>query len=284
MLGVGSSAVTYKGYDRLTKKFVAIKVIKIDRRSPLELIMRELYVQKLLSAEPDCYDHVVCYYNSYLIPTNEPKLVILISEFVNGITLLSYLQSEKLFPVDPLLPEAVLLNSSDGTGVFPIEPIMLWSIMYQLIAGLYYMYSKDVVHNDIHDQNIMIDRCTNTIKYIDLGISHIKDCRLPLIIFDQDKAIDIFNVGNILYRLANRYMPQQKFNEQTEQFDYLRSAYAGSNFYDQHFVIGDYAINNLIDQMQIVDCKKRPTTIHLYQQVFQMMILNFGTTMPPICF
>lgn len=95
VLGVGASAVTYKGYDRLTKKFVAIKVIKINKRSPLELTMRELYVQKLLSAEPDCYDHVVCYYNSYLIPTNEPKLVILVNLLM--VSLFCHIYNQKNF-------------------------------------------------------------------------------------------------------------------------------------------------------------------------------------------
>lgn len=99
----------------------------------------ESFILKLLSS-PSCNPYVICYYGTY-----------------DNFLLMEY------FPGKTLNDFSFSLDSRRHT----LELKLINIIVLQLLKGLAYIHSKNIVHGDIHGGNILIDPETHLIKYID---------------------------------------------------------------------------------------------------------------------
>lgn len=136
------------GYDKITKKNVAIKIIKKKKlkfKNLLTKIYREVAINKFLD-----HPHITKLYDYF--ETKEE--IFLIFEHV---------QNGELF-------ELIRFNSNIA------EPVAR-KYFQQLISALDYVHSCGVTHRDLKLENILLDK-DNNIKLLDFGFSNLlKDGR-----------------------------------------------------------------------------------------------------------
>lgn len=277
-LGRGTFGITYKGYDNILKKDVAIKIIDIEKSRKLGLnednIMEELEAMRILSGiQPSgmgCFPYIACYYDSGKILYNGRLSIMAVSEFVDGESLHSYIN--KL--IDP---------------VFPSE---LWTMMEQMISALRHIHSLGFAHRDIKPDNIMREKATGTLKIIDFGLACTTQCRsgpgtiiymAPEIFsavrprgLPEAQAHDIWSMGLVFYQLANLHFP---FDILDANGNYLRSRDTQNNIvnqklYQSHydnsnndFFVSNDTFNYIIDSMLIREWTSRPTAQLLYEYI-----------------
>lgn len=245
---IGQKHNVYKGYDKMLDRYVVFKIFEIYQSIADSGVLTELNIMKIIyEFETKCNKYITCYYDSYETLVNGKSSIIIISEYIDGITIGKYI--------------------SDLADM-PIRPEKLWIIIYQLINGLCYMHSLDISHSDIHAENIMIDKCMGTIKYIDFGLSCLKVCQWNRELSDA-KLDDIMQIGILLYQMANGVHPQSK-----------PSQYYGSKFYNTKLNIGDDVINQIIDDLTF---NYQDVGLNKYNNyITKIIIANFGNLDPNI--
>lgn len=156
-LGHGFFGVTYKGRNKSTNEVVAIKTIDIAKsievHQNIDAIRKEISILNELSGFKHCYKYIACLYESFEDIFNGVQTMFIISEFIDGFTLKSFITNYKNIP----------------------EVTILWPITFQLIIGLKHIHTLGFAHRDIKPDNIMITK-DNTIKYIDFGLSCFDGC------------------------------------------------------------------------------------------------------------
>ena len=158
ILGKGTYGVTYLGYDTVNNRSVAIKTIDIAKSiqlgSTLQNIQEEIDSLRTLSSDEGS-KYVSKYYNTFRDIFNGVDTMFIISEFIDGESLESFIKR--------------------GNG--KISPSTLWPIMLQLILGLRSIHIKGYAHRDIKPQNVLITKDLQ-IKYIDFGLTCTEVCRI----------------------------------------------------------------------------------------------------------
>jgi serine/threonine protein kinase len=64
--------------------------------------------------------------------------------------------------------EQDLKNHLDSTC--PLQPVLVKSLMHQMLSGLSYCHSQRVIHRDIKPQNLLLDR-SGKLKLADFGLA-----------------------------------------------------------------------------------------------------------------
>ncbi|MCM1307716.1 MAG: InlB B-repeat-containing protein [Butyrivibrio sp.] len=223
VVGHGGFGITYVAWDTVLERRVAVKEYLPGEFSSRALGMSKLTVydgdkaqlfndgkkkflkeaQKLSEMQNE--SGIVSVYDSF----EENNTAYIIMEYLEGITLKEYLETEKT------IPEQIAIQ-------------MMMPIMKSLKA----LHAKEIIHRDIAPDNIMIT-ANNQIKLIDFGAarhattSHSKS--LTVIIKqgyspeeqyrsrgDQGPWTDVYAVGAVLYKMITGQTPPDSFERRAE--------------------------------------------------------------------
>ena len=241
-LGIGSYAKVKLGIHKITKKKYAIKIYDknlVDDEEKKNTIKNEIFILKQLNNENE---NIMKLYD--VITTN--KYLYLILEYINGISLLEYIQRSK--------------NKR-------IEENICKKIFYQIVEAILYCQNKNICHRDIKLENILIIN-DDIIKLIDFGFA-IKCNRneyqeffcgtlyyMPPEIVNKKKYIpfysDIWSLGVLLYAMLFGNFPFKSKKEE-ELFELINKAKL--NFPD-NIEISDEA-KNLLFKIIVINPIKR---------------------------
>ena len=230
------------GIHKITKKKYAIKIYDknlVDDEEKKNTIKNEIFILKQLNNENE---NIMKLYD--VITTN--KYLYLILEYINGISLLEYIQRSK--------------NKR-------IEENICKKIFYQIVEAILYCQNKNICHRDIKLENILIIN-DDIIKLIDFGFA-IKCNRneyqeffcgtlyyMPPEIVNKKKYIpfysDIWSLGVLLYAMLFGNFPFKSKKEE-ELFELINKAKL--NFPD-NIEISDEA-KNLLFKIIVINPIKR---------------------------
>ncbi|MCJ7486730.1 MAG: protein kinase [Candidatus Aminicenantes bacterium] len=193
-IGKGGMGTVYKAYDSKIREVVALKLLKPDIASDLEVIER--FRNEIKLARQVSHRHVCRMYD-----LGEEWLSIYISmEYVAGEDLKRFIH------------RAGLLNEAKALD-----------LAKQVLEGLVEAHRLGVIHRDLKPQNIMIDRDGNA-KIMDFGIArslHTKGVTGTGVIIgtpeymapeqaearDVDHRADIYALGAILFEMVTGRVP-----------------------------------------------------------------------------
>ncbi|GBL49268.1 ATP binding [Candidozyma auris] len=146
-IGSGSFGTVVLGMDPMTGELMAVKQVPIptgaarhndSQRSMIEALHHEMTLLKELN-----HENIVRYYGS----SSEGSFLNIFLEYVPGGSVQSMLQSYG-----------------------PFEEPLIRNFVRQVLVGLSYLHSVDIIHRDIKGANILID-IKGTVKISDFGIS-----------------------------------------------------------------------------------------------------------------
>lgn len=263
ILGEGSFGITYLAYDKKLKQRVAIKIInteteknnKIDINNSLKELgsLYNLARKGLYDLDNDgCHPYISCYYDGFISKFENQECIFIISEYVNGVELYDF--------IDLFIKQKT-----------PLEPYLLWSMMYQMVEAIIYIHNKGYAHRDIKLENIIIEDKTNVLKLIDFGFACFKnDCfagpgtkyYAPPELFSLNRlngleaaqAHDIWSLGIVFYILANLEYPYDNIKMIENGEELFKSNYEPSISIDIKFI---KIINLIIDDMLNLDWNER---------------------------
>ncbi len=193
-IGQGGMGAVYKAYDSKIREVVALKLLKPEIASDLEVIER--FPNEIKLARQVSHRHVCRMYD-----LGEEWLTIYISmEYVPGEDLKSFIR------------RSGHLNEAKAIG-----------LARQIAEGLAEAHRLGVVHRDLKPQNVMIDKDGNA-KIMDFGIArslHTKGVTGTGVIIgtpeymapeqaegrDVDHRVDIYALGAILFEMVTGRVP-----------------------------------------------------------------------------
>ena len=153
-LGEGAFGKVYKAKNIDNDGIFAVKVIYLDDESKKQFFMSEIYILNLL--KPVCNKNIICYEGSL----TEGNTGYIVTDFLdNYVALIDYIQTN------------LILNVVNEFLVKPTHESKFVKLISDLCEGLHAIHSMSVAHRDIKTENILINRKTWEIKYIDFGLS-----------------------------------------------------------------------------------------------------------------
>jgi serine/threonine-protein kinase len=141
LIDSGGMGIVYKGLDKKTKKFVAIKVLKPDYANNSEFVMR--FKREAKAASSLIHRNIVRMLDSGM----EDNVYFIIQEYIEGKT----------------LKNMILEN-----GVLDYQRAI--RIMTDICSAMEYAHDNGLVHRDIKPQNILMDK-DGKVKVTDFGIA-----------------------------------------------------------------------------------------------------------------
>ena len=241
-LGIGSYAQVKIGIHKTTKKKYAIKIYDknlIDDEEKMSTIKNEIFILTQLNNENDnimkLYDVINSKNNLYLV-----------LEYINGISLLEFIQRKKNRRINENLCK---------------------KIFYQIVKAILYCQNKNICHRDIKLENILILN-DNVIKLIDFGFA-IKCNKneyqeffcgtlyyMPPEIVNKEKYIpfysDIWSLGVLLYVMLFGYFPF-KANKENKLFELINE---GKITFPTYIDVSD-EVKKLILKILVIKPNKR---------------------------
>lgn len=194
IVGIGGMAVVFRATDTVTRRTVAIKMLKEDVARDEAAVKRFINESKAVAMLS--HPNIVSIYDVSV--GGEFKYIVM--EYIEGITLKSYISKR---------------------GTLPLEETL--SYCEQLLRALIHAHSRGIVHRDIKPQNIMLLK-NGVIKVADFGIAKLPNTDtvsmteqaigtvyyispeqasgLPI-----DARSDIYSTGVLLYEMAAGKLP-----------------------------------------------------------------------------
>jgi hypothetical protein len=241
-LGIGSYAKVKLGIHKITKKKYAIKIYDknlIDDEEKMSTIKNEIFILKQLNNEND---NIMKLYDII----NTKKYLYLILEYIDGISLLEFIQRKR--------------NRR-------IEENLCKKIFYQIVKAILYCQNKNICHRDIKLENILILN-DNVIKLIDFGFA--VKCNkneyqelfcgtlyyMPPEIVNKEKYIpyysDIWSLGVLLYAMLFGCFPF-KANKEDKLFQLINE---GKVIFPNHIEVSD-EVKKLLLKIFVIKPNKR---------------------------
>lgn len=141
VIGGGGMATVYLGFDRILKREVAIKVLKLEYANDDDFIRR--FHREAQNATSLSHPNIVTIYDV----DDEDDIYYMVMEYVDGMTLKRYIQLHA--PLDP--SEAVMITA-------------------QVADAIQHAHDHHIIHRDIKPQNILITH-DKQVKVTDFGIA-----------------------------------------------------------------------------------------------------------------
>ncbi|OHT01073.1 CAMK family protein kinase [Tritrichomonas foetus] len=193
-IGSGAYSKVYSAQHKVKDEMIVIKVISknlIKTTVDIEHLQREVSVMQKLK-----HPNIVNFYD-FIEDSNNYYLEM---EYVNGITLLDYVNDSNVLP----------------------EPIVI-RVFLQLMNAIAYLHSNNIAHRDLKLENVMVDQY-KTVKVLDFGFcNYYNDNQqlfttycgslnyaAPEIILQNPYkgcCADIWSLGVILYALVTAELP-----------------------------------------------------------------------------
>ena len=241
-LGIGSYASVKLGIHKETKNKFAIKIYDknlINDDDKKYTIKNEIFILNQLDNE-----NVMKLYD--VIETN--RYLYLIMEYINGISLLDFIQKQKNHRIDENICK---------------------ELFYQIVKGILYCQNENICHRDIKLENILIVN-NKIIKIIDFGFA-IKCNRneyqeffcgtvyyMPPEIVNKEKYIpfysDIWSLGVLLYTMLFGDFPFRA-QKQEKLFELITE---GNLIFPDDIEVSDKA-KNLLSKIIVIKPSKRIT-------------------------
>jgi serine/threonine protein kinase len=200
LLGRGVFSEVYLVKKKSTEEYFAMK--SIHKKNPLELLDREMTILK------NVFHPNIVMLKEVIKDDISTKLIM---EYCSKGDLNEYLNMRRMKEKSAL------------------------HFLYQILQGLQYLHSNDIIHRDIKPQNILIDK-NNVCKIADFGFARYKDqdklletmCGSPLymapeIIKHQHYTMkaDMWSVGVVFYQMLTGQQPlkSKNFYELSKKID-----------------------------------------------------------------
>lgn len=239
-LGAGASGQVYLcSYDKENfSKLVAVKKINQDQNK--EASLKEALINSAL-----IHPNIVQIYD---VLADETGQLLLVYEYIEGVSLRDYLKSNKR-----------------------IEKETALYIFFNLLRGLEYLHRNNIIHHDLSPRNIMIG-IHEEVKILDFGLSQVsedndikeeKNISGSLSYYDPyliqtkasfDKEADLFSACLIFYELLSSY----KLFNSNSPFDLLNQLREFKKIEDEDLeLIGDDKLESLLKKSLSLDRKDR---------------------------
>ena len=194
LLGVGGMAYVYKAYDKIEKRWVAIKILKEELAGNSDFLRRFRNESKAIAVLS--HPNIVKVYDVSF----GDRIQYIVMEYIDGITLKQYIEQQ---------------------GEIKWREALYFTV--QILRALQHAHEKGIIHRDIKPQNIMLLE-DGTIKVTDFGIARFSQAETQTM---TDKAIgsvhyiapeqarggyindkaDIYSVGVMLYEMLTGQLP-----------------------------------------------------------------------------
>ena len=267
-IGVGGFATVHKGVDRHTNELVAVKEVDKTQYFPADSSLeREVYI--LSEVRHENIIGLICTYVA-------PAKVFIVTELASGGELLERVTEDGSF------------SESDARAV-----------VYQILNGVEYLHSKNIVHRDLKLENILFSNRTSSamVKIADFGLARFfaddselrTICGSPLYVAPEildigmssetyTPAVDMWSIGVILYILLSGNSP---FDNEDEQvlFQKIRS---GEYSMDDN--IWDYiseGAKDCVQKLLTVDTTDRMTVSEALQHPWVLGLSCMSETVVP---
>ena len=253
VIGYGSFSIIYKGFSYKHNNNVAIK--KINKLADMRYFNNEIQIMKKVN-----HPNVLKLYNAFQKDNN----MYLILEYCNDGDLSKYISSN-IHKYDHLY-------------------------FYQILEGLEYLYSNNILHRDIKPQNILI--CNNNIKISDFGLAKSFEktelittfCGSPLYMAPEiiknkcyTNISDIWSLGVVLYELLIKKHP---YNCDTKDILWTM---AFNNTFNINFEVLHINYKDILTKLLVYDYNERITWEELFNYTSSNTMYEEGNINIPEC-
>ena len=249
LIGIGSTCKVYKGISKKTNKIYAIKVCN-ELEKYYDSIINELNILRLVKNKSN---NIEKFYGVYF--SKDENTIWIILEYFEYGNIMSYLTK---------------IN-------YPINEELISTIIQNVLFGLLYLHSINIIHRDIKCQNLLLSD-EGRVKISDFGISinkNVLNCNnrvgtpywmSPEVINRQryNEKTDIWSLGIICYELVEGEPPYSEFKPNVVMKKIIENPIKGLKNPEKY----SNEFNDFVSLCLNVDYNKRPNIPQLLEHKF----------------